>query len=39
MVMLDKADILRRISLLMKEKSVSSYKLNQNTDVTTTINQ
>ncbi len=37
--MLERKEILNRISQLMEEKGVSSYKLKQNADVSTTINQ
>lgn len=37
--MLDRKEILDRISQLMEEKNISSYKLKQETDVSVTINQ
>ncbi len=37
--MIDRKEILNRISQLMEEKGVSDYKLKQNADVSTTINQ
>lgn len=37
--MLDRKEILNRISELMEEKGVSQYKLKENTDVSTTISQ
>lgn len=37
--MIDRKQILNRISQLMEEKGISDYKLKQNTDVSTTISQ
>lgn len=37
--MLERKEILRRISELMEEKGVSNYALKENTDVSTTISQ
>ncbi len=37
--MLDRKMILKRINELMEQKGISSYKLKQNTDVSTTIAQ
>lgn len=37
--MLDRKEILNRISVLMEEKGISTYKLKESTDVSTTISQ